>query len=151
MLKRNSKPIFAFLTVIVFTFMWFYQVQIFPELPDGIYTLYYCSMSSNAKIKCVKNKKMLTKNYSCGLKGKSVFINCQSSQYAASCKQIMSLITDYSAVNVFNEQGESFFCEYYYSARIPVYSFINGQKVNIHVAKSNKGITVGCPIIFGGY
>lgn len=151
MLKHDSKPIFAFLTVIVFSFVWFYQVQTFPELPDGIYTLYYCSMSSNAEIKYVKNKKTLAKNYSYGLKGKSVFINCQSPQYAAACKQITSLITDYSAINVFNEQGESFFCEYYYSEQIPVYSFINGKKVNIHVAKSNKGITVGCPMIFGSY
>lgn len=60
------------------------------------------------------------------------------------------LIDRYSAKMIFTEQtdnGESF---YYYTEKLPIYKYINGKRVNLHIHVGKK-ITVGYPIIFGSY
>ena len=40
---------------------------------------------------------------------------------------------------------------YYYSTIIAKYEMVGNSRVNIHIAKSSKGIQVGVPLIYYGY
>ena len=40
---------------------------------------------------------------------------------------------------------------YFYTKNLSKIEIVNGQKVNLQIAVSNKNIVVGTPIIYGGY
>ena len=63
----------------------------------------------------------------------------------------LDFLTTLNAKEVYKSQIEKIENAYYYTSQIKRYQIINGRKVNVHVAKSADGITVGIPIIYYGY
>ena len=63
----------------------------------------------------------------------------------------LDFLTTLNAKEVYKSQIEKIENAYYYTNQIKRYQIINGRKVNVHVAKSADGITVGIPIIYYGY
>ena len=63
----------------------------------------------------------------------------------------LDFLTTLNAKEVYKSQIEKIENTYYYTNQIKRYQIINGRKVNVHVAKSADGITVGIPIIYYGY
>ena len=63
----------------------------------------------------------------------------------------LDFLTTLNAKEVYKSQIEKIENTYYYTNQIKTYQIINGERVNVHVAKSTDGITVGIPIIYYGY
>lgn len=90
-----------------------------------------------------------SENYSIGL-------NDEISHVKGSCKSFETLdeatafITSKNAEKVFEEKGELYDCEYYYSSEISAFVLVEGKKVNIHLSKVGD-IKIGVPFIFGSY
>ena len=63
----------------------------------------------------------------------------------------LDFLTTLNAKEVYKSQIEKIENAYYYTNQIKTYQIINGERVNVHVAKSTDGITVGIPIIYYGY
>lgn len=63
----------------------------------------------------------------------------------------LDFLTTLNAKMVYSSQIEKIENSYYYTSKIKTYQIINGQRVNVHVAKTTDGITVGIPIIYYGY
>lgn len=63
----------------------------------------------------------------------------------------LDFLTTLNAKEVYKSQIEKIENAYYYTNQIKRYQIINGRKVNVHIAKSADGITVGIPIIYYGY
>ena len=61
------------------------------------------------------------------------------------------LVKKYNAKLIFIEKTDGVISKYYYSNSIPYKEIIKGKKVNLHIAISNSQITIGTPIIYGGY
>ena len=107
---------------------------------EGEKTLYLYSASSNCLI---LTGQTLRPYFKSALKGESVVLSDPSS--------VGGFLEGILAELVFEERVGSTVCEYYYSPQISVYKSINGQKVNIHIAKNPEKTVVGIPLIFGSY
>ncbi len=64
---------------------------------------------------------------------------------------IKKVLSVYNAKFLFNESGEDFNCDYYFSNKIPYYQLIEGVKVNIQVAYGKENAVIGSPLIYGGF
>lgn len=140
----------------------------FPSLPSGSVYYAFSSASSNAVI--LSEEEISSVLPVAGFKGKSVFVG---GEMESALNAIRKTLDEYGAKEVFSEQiavGEqNISCFYYYSEDIPFYQMIeSGEqskergvffdcfckrsvKVNIHVALSERGATIGCPFIYGSY
>ena len=111
---------------------------------EGLHTFYFYQKSSNAKIITLSNQDstyfLYFKQF---LKGESVIFYDNKKAY--------ELIENLSAKKVFNENGNDFDCEYYFSAKLTDYIILNGKKVNLHVCHLNNYLIVGSPINFGSF
>ncbi len=108
---------------------------------EGRHTMYFGSTSSDCKIvDDVDEGAIYFKNR---LAGESVKVYGNFDE--------KSFLSKMHARLVFEEIGENFRCGYYYSPKIRGYKSINGKKVNLHIAVTESGTTVGTPIIFGSY
>lgn len=143
-------------------------VNVFPNLPSGSVYYAFSSASSNAVI--LSEEEISSVLPVAGFKGKSVFVG---GEREAALSEIRKTLEKYGAKEVFSEQiavGEQNISSfYYYSEDIPFYQIIDrgvqnekpgvffdcfckrSVKVNVHVALSDRGVTIGCPFIYGSY
>ena len=111
---------------------------------EGLHTFYFYSKSSQATIKTTTEDEAKNLIYfKKSLKGESVTFNNKESA--------MLLLSNLSATEVFIENGEDFYCKYYYSKDISDYIILKGQRVNLHLSERDGCFTVGSPIIFGSF
>ena len=95
---------------------------------------------------------------------KADFINLKKSEFkfiSGVKSESFSLETDdfnltdflnaYNAKTVFVEKTEAGVSYYAYSKKIKYKKTINGKEINLHINISNEKVTVGSPIIFGGF
>lgn len=61
------------------------------------------------------------------------------------------IIERYGFRQVFVEKGDGFCSRYYYSNRIKTYVYIKGKKINLQINERGEYLTMGYPIIFGGF
>lgn len=137
-------------------------------MPSG--NVYYAFWSSSSNAVILSEQEISSVVPLAGFKGKSVFIG---GGRETALSEIKKTLDGCGAKEVFSEQitvGEQYIsCFYYYSEDIPFYQIIDrdGQserqglffdyfckrsvKVNIHVALSDRGVTIGCPFIYGSY
>ena len=66
-------------------------------------------------------------------------------------KFISDVVASSGAEKVFEESVSDTVTTYYYSPQISVYKSINGKKVNLQTASTNCKLTIGIPMIFGGF
>ncbi len=122
-----------------------FNVRVGGQIPiEGKHTFYLLSASSQAIIVDrgdIEYKKFVYLMPLC--KGESVEVKDNSA--------LADFLKEKSAVKVFSERIGEITNNYYYSAKIPVYMSINGQKVNIHISENNGKCQVGIPLIFGSY
>jgi len=140
----------------------------FPALPAGRTIYYYKSRSSNALM--LSDDVEWHDRLYFGYKSKSVFVSADSAGYTDKLLEIERLIVRFSMREVWRETVGcgAVTCVYYYSEKIPFYQIIScgnpcgeaedfryasgkAVKVNFHVAYSSRGVSVGCPFIYGGY
>lgn len=120
------------------------------DCDKGVHTYYKYSKSSSCQIcvadaNCIKNPLCFT------VKGQSIFLdfNLYGKKYCSD--KIFKEIENKKGELVFEERGSWGINYYYYSKKIPFYCIINNKRVNLQVAISQKGITIGSPLIFGSY
>lgn len=145
-----------------------FSASVFPSLPSGSVYYAFSSASSNAVI--LSEEEISSVLPVAGFKGKSVLVG---GECETALNEIKKILDRCRAKEVFSEQivvGEQYIsCFYYYSEDIPFYQIIDGDaqiekqglffdyfckhsvKVNIHVALSDRGVTIGCPFIYGSY
>ncbi len=63
----------------------------------------------------------------------------------------LEFLTKLNAKKVYSSSVEKIENTYYYTNKIKKYQIINGQKVNVHIAKTNEKTLVGIPLIYYGY
>lgn len=144
-----------------------FALNYYPDLPSGFVCYAFSSASSSATIVCESDLNAFLPVV--GFKGKSVYVKKSDD---GELKKLDFLLIEYGAKEVFREcvktDDENISCVYYYTEKIPFYQivptdaacdrdgfthafFYKAVKVNIHVAVSESGVTVGCPFIYGGY
>lgn len=145
-----------------------FSVSVFPSMPSGSVYYAFSSASSNAVI--LSEEEISSVLPVAGFKGKSVFVGGESETALSEIKKTLDRC---GAKEVFSEQisvDEQYIsCFYYYTEDIPFYQIIDrggrsekqglffdcfckrSVKVNIHVALSDRGVTIGCPFIYGSY
>lgn len=62
-----------------------------------------------------------------------------------------AIFADYSAVEVFSETTDYGVCFYGYTDKIPYYTLIRGEKINLHIFVGETRSTVGTPVIYGSF
>lgn len=100
---------------------------------------YFISPTSNCLIVDLSENTVYPKRL---LKGESV---CVSPSVAE------NFLKEVNASLIFTETIEDCVCDYYYSGQIPLYTSVNGRKINAHIARRGERITLGVPFIFGSY
>lgn len=108
---------------------------------EGKHTMYFLSSSSNCVISTLSDDD-LPVYFKSALKGESVTFKSGEEE---------DFLKRFNVAEVFTEKIGSVSNKYYYSAKIPFYKLINGQKVNIHVSRCGDLATIGIPFIFGSY
>ncbi|MDY4186640.1 MAG: hypothetical protein SOX77_02115 [Candidatus Borkfalkiaceae bacterium] len=127
-------------------------------LENCVYELYLYQKSSGCKILSfnvsdiseIKAEKLRLKNE---VKGERLFI--PESVLKDFCLNKNSIKNEIcSALNAekaFEEKGEDFYNEYYYSKKIKTFLYINGKKVNFQVSVTRAGVSLSSPVAFGAY
>lgn len=116
-----------------------------PLFKTGIcYTLYAGSESSNARmLVCREGREWLDKLLAKGLTGESAsYGDTHTALSEAKRLDTHILFVEYAA-GITNYYG--------YSPRLSGGVTVNGERVNVHVAVSDRGSAIGTPIIFGGF
>ena len=116
----------------------------------GARTYYLYSSSSNAKIVTTDIQNSTANLPLFAIKGESVFLNEKNSNSIID-EFVNSFLNNYEAKIQLLEGGDLVNSEYYYSNKIAKYVIINGCRVNVHIAKSDYGVTIGVPIIYGSF
>ncbi len=124
----------------------------FFDCDKGQYTFYLYSQSSNAEIITVNAKKAKEQIKSLkDIKGQSIFLDYSLIDEQSCLNWASEQIASKNATLVFTEEGEWGKNEYYYSPLIASFCIINGNRINLHVAVNEKGISIGSPLLFGSY
>ncbi len=139
MLKFSIK---AFTVIFfIFTFSLGYGGQLQGE---GEHTFYLYQKSSSAKIYTTSEED--AKNFiyfKKDLTGESVvFYNKEN---------LLKLLSELNATLIFEENGEDFSCEYYFSPKLTNQIILRGNKINLHVCSRDGIFTVGTPLVFGSF
>ncbi len=111
------------------------------EKYNGRYEVYLLSSSSNAKIMQVDKR---SSSLFVSKRGEAVFLE----------NSILSpneIFDSLSAKQVFIEETEEGISYYGFSNKIKFKKMINGKVINVHVFKSERGIKIGLPIIYGSF
>ena len=116
----------------------------------GTRTYYLYSSSSNAKIITTDIRNSTANLPLFAIKGESVFLNERNSKGIID-EFINNFLNNYEAKIQLLERGDLVNSEYYYSNKIAKHVIINGCRVNVHIAKSDYGVTIGVPIIYGSF
>lgn len=112
------------------------------------HTFYLYSASSNATAINVQGKNVAqTTKYLKGVKGESVFFD----NFDFGDRFVKQTLKEYKAVKVFSESVDDITCDYYYSSQIYSFVLIGLKRVNLHVIKSQNGITIATPLAFDGF
>ena len=145
MKKQNLQKLATFI-LFATVFSWcafsYLTPKPFFDCEQGAYTFYLYSKSSSAKI--------VTVNAS-NVKEQSLFLDYSLISKEKSLTAINNQIKSKRATLAFTEEGEWGKSEYYYSPLISDFIVINGYKINLHVVISEKGASIGSPILFGSY
>ena len=108
------------------------------------YTLYAGSVSSNAQmIMCGEGKEFLTKLFAKEITGESAAYADRDAAFAEAERLGARFLIEESASGVTNYYG--------YSPRLAGGVTLYGERINVHVAVSERGSAIGTPLIFGGY
>ena len=114
--------------------------------PEGMYTFYCNSASSQAKIvRCYSGCAVFYK-YILGdcLTGESVTYRDGGS--------VESVLEEYAAAVLFEEDVDGVTNYYCYSSAFPYETELYGERVNLHIAIDASGaVSLGTPLIFGGF
>ncbi|MBQ4098190.1 MAG: YwmB family TATA-box binding protein [Clostridia bacterium] len=137
MLKRIFVVAVFYLTIIC---LWTVTaVPIFENHADKFEVTYKASSTANFINLTKKEFK-----FKSGIKSESADIKLN----AFNLKEFLDV---YDAETVFIEKTEAGVSYYAYSNKIKYKKIIDGKKINLHINISNDGVTVGSPIIFGGF
>ncbi|RXZ62014.1 hypothetical protein ESZ91_06390 [Candidatus Borkfalkia ceftriaxoniphila] len=108
------------------------------------YTLYAGSVSSNARmIVCGEGKEFLTKLFTREVTGESAAYADKGAAFFEAERLETRFLIEESAAGVTNYYG--------YSPRLSGGVTLFGERINVHVAVSERGSAIGSPLIFGGY
>ena len=111
-----------------------------PVFENGLYYELYCGTSS-AEIVLSENP-ALTKLVRLDVRGESV-------RYGGN--RYEELKEKYAAELLFTEEAAGVVNYYLYSKKLPEGVWLNGKKINLHIAVSEEQTAAGTPIIFGGF
>lgn len=78
-------------------------------------------------------------------------IKSESVNIKANNFNLTDFLNTYDAETVFIEKTEAGVSYYAYSNKIKYKKIIDGKEINLHINISNDRVTVGSPIIFGGF
>lgn len=78
-------------------------------------------------------------------------INADGLSFSLSTAELTNFLNEYECKKVFSSVIGGVENHYFYSSKISKKEVIGGKKVNVHIAVSNKNITIGVPIIYYGY
>ncbi len=105
------------------------------------YEIYLNSSSSIADIVTVKGLEILKyKN----LYGESVKVDAENFS-------LNKILNDFSAKLVLTEYADGVTCYYAYSPKIKYLKQVKGKLINLHVAVRQDQVTLGTPLIYGGF
>lgn len=141
----------------------------YPRFSYGQKTYCFASRSSNAVF--LSEAELAGFTFIPGSTAQTVFVSAKSQEYELIEAELGRIIGEYGAKVVAKERigsGRSAVeCVYYYSESIPFYRVIEAKagaegyacgdpapvsvKVNLHVAYSECGISVGCPFIYDSF
>lgn len=142
----------------------------YPRFSYGQKTYCFASRSSNAIF--LSESELDGLSFIPGCVAQTVFVSSDSDEYALIVEELGRIVSEYGAKEVAKEtlgSGRSAVeCVYYYSESIPFYqvieagksaessacgvnSSLGAVKVNLHVAYSECGISVGCPFIYDSF
>lgn len=62
-----------------------------------------------------------------------------------------TLLDRLSARELWRERAEDVDIVYGYTDAIPMYETVRGMRVNVMIASSARGVSVGCPLLMGSY
>lgn len=79
-----------------------------------------------------------------GYKGESV-------ELCGGAETVEYIIEKYNAEVIFIEKVEDITVYYCYSPHFTVCERIGGKNINLQIAANREKVTVGCPVIYGGY
>ena len=105
--------------------------------------VYYSERSSLADTECA-DEYLLSH-------GVSFYHIKAESAYFAQKRDVLEILKEYRARVVFTERVGGVMNYYCRSYLLPLGERLKGKVVNLHVAVSDSGYTVGTPIIYGGY
>ena len=77
------------------------------------------------------------------IKGESVYVSGECN--------VSDVLNKYSATAIYRSDAGGVTCYYCYSPRLAGGVRLKGKTINLHIAVSGEGYTVGTPIIFGGF
>ncbi len=144
MLKFFKFILYAVLSVCVLAFF-FAAAKEEPVFEEGVsYTFYTGESSSNAKAVTVNKNPALAKILLFDIKGESAVYADKTCRY---------FLDKFSAEILFVCECGDTVNYYCYSKDISGGIYIDGVKVNLHIAESGESgcVCVGTPLIFGGY
>ena len=108
---------------------------------SGRYEVYLSSNSSSARIVAISKKE--TCRY-VSKRGEAIFISNSN-------LKVEEIFDSLSAKLNFIEEMENGVSYYGYSDKIKYKKYIRGKTINVHVYKSDGGIKIGLPIIYGSF
>ena len=105
------------------------------------YEVYKQSASSSAQI---VRADIITCPFISGKTGESCKIDATTFNTGA-------FLGKFNAKVVFTEKVDNVTCIYAYSPKVKYSTIVNGKKVNLHLAFNGDEVTLGTPLIYGGY
>ena len=124
------------------------SVTRFAEI-EGERTYFLDSASSQGLRKQTLSIKDLTR-----VRGECVFTEVSAYQGGRDLTKeeiVQEIAGKYDAEILFTEQVDGVVCYYAYTARWQDGLYINGVKINLHIAVGEERLAVGAPIIFDGF
>lgn len=108
------------------------------------YTFYLRSASSQAEIVTAEPSAALAEKLAAhSLAGESARYDRASDAFAQAEK--------YGAALLFTQKTQDVTDYYYYTPRLDGGVWLDGERVNLHIALRGEGACIGSPLIFGGY
>ena len=136
-----KKTVFALLSFLIFAIS--LHVNGGTEFKEGKNHIFYLySASSNATIRRLDENSV---RYSVFL-GEKRGESCEIAE-----SDLPNVLKRLKAEPVFNEKGEFFENNYYYSPKIKGNIVIKGQRINLHVSKRDGKIYIASPLNFGSF
>ncbi len=163
---KTKNIIFSVMLIAVFVLLvtaYLFTNNVYPDFVYGKTAYAFGSRSSNATF--LFEDDVYPDDIFLFYKAKSTFISENSKDYEKVLPYIEQLKTQLCLKEVMRERAETeagvVENVYYYSDKLPFYQiiytsdekafFCDAVKVNLHVAYTDNGISIGCPFIYCGY